>query len=315
MTRRGLLLFAAMAVVWGIPYLLIRVAVAEISPTLLVFARTSVAAAILLPVALLRADLRSVLRHWRWVAAFAAIEIAIPWIMLGSAEERISSSLAGLLIAGVPLVGAAIAAILGGADRVGRRQLAGLLVGFAGVAAIAGGDYQAESAVALAQVAVVVVCYALGPFILARRLVGVSSLGIMALALTMTAIVYAPFAAASWPSTAPSQSVLAAIAILAVVCTAAAFLMFAALIGEIGPVRATVITYVNPAIAATLGVLILGEALTPAMLLGFALAIVGSTLATRRPEAPEAEAAAIELDERPEVIEPQAARAVEPADG
>jgi len=306
-TRRGLLLFAAMAVVWGIPYLLIRVAVAEISPTVLVFARTSIAVAILLPVAILHGDLRSVLRHWRWVAAFAAIEIAIPWVLLGSAEQRISSSLAGLLIAGVPLVGAAIAALLGGADRVGRRQLAGLLVGFAGVAVIAGGDFQADSAIALVQVAVVVVCYALGPFILARRLVGVSSLGIMALALTMTALLYAPIAAVSWPAGTPSQSVLASVVILAVVCTAAAFPMFAALIREVGPVRATVITYVNPAVAATLGVLVLGEALTPAMLLGFALAIAGSTLATRRPETPEAEAAAIEVSGAGDAIEPRGA--------
>lgn len=297
MTRRGLLLFATMSIVWGIPYLLIRVAVAEVTPPVLVFARTGIAAAILLPVALLRGDLRTVLRHWPWVAAFAAIEIAIPWVLLGSAEQKISSSLAGLLIAGVPIVGATIAAILGGPDRVGRRQLLGLLVGFAGVAAIAGGDFDAENAIAIVQVAVVVVCYALGPFILSRRLVGVSSLGIMALSLTLTALVYAPFAILGWPASTPSQAVLASILTLATVCTAVAFIVFAALIRETGPVRATVITYVNPAVAAVLGVLVLGETLTPAMLLGFALAIAGSTLATRRPEPPEPEAAALELGE------------------
>ncbi len=295
MTRRGLLLFAAMSIIWGIPYLLIRVAVAEVSPAVLVFARTGLAAAILLPIALLRIDLRSVLHHWPWVVAFAAIEIAIPWLLLGAAEQSISSSLAGLLVAGVPLVGATIAAIIGGPDRVGRRQLAGLLVGFAGVAVIAGGDFNAQNALALVQVAVVVVCYALGPFILSRRLVGVPSLGIMAISLTLTAILYAPVALLSWPTTQPGQDVLVSILILAVVCTAAAFLVFAALIGEVGPVRATVITYVNPVVAAVLGVFILGETLTAPMLAGFALAIAGSTLATRRPEPPEAEAAAVEL--------------------
>lgn len=292
MSRRGILLFAAMSVVWGIPYLLIRVAVGEISPAQLVFSRTALAAAILLPIALLRVDLRPVLRHWPWVVAFALIEIAVPWVLLGAAEQRISSSLAGLLIAGVPLVGAAIAAIVGGPDRVGRRQLVGLLIGFAGVAAIAGGDYEADNAVALVQVAVVVFCYALGPFILSRRLVGVSSLGIMALSLTLTALLYTPVAFLDWPTTAPSQEALASIAILAVVCTAAAFPLFAALIREVGPVRATVITYVNPAVAAVLGVLILEETLTPAMLVGFALAIAGSTLATRRHRPPEPEATA-----------------------
>jgi drug/metabolite transporter (DMT)-like permease len=296
-TRRGLLLFATMSIVWGIPYLLIRVAVAEVTPPVLVFARTGLAAAILLPVALFRGDLRTVLRHWPWVVGFAAIEIAIPWVLLGSAEQRISSSLAGLLIAGVPLVGATIAAILGGPDRVGRRGLLGLLVGFAGVAAIAGGDLDAGNAIAIVQVAVVVVCYAVGPFILSRRLAGVSSVGIMALSLTMTALVYAPFAILGWPATTPSQAALASILVLAIVCTAVAFLVFAALIREVGPVRATVITYVNPAIAAVLGVLVLGETLTPAMLLGFALAIAGSTLATRRPQPPEAETGAVETGE------------------
>jgi len=299
MTRRGLLLFVAMSVVWGIPYLLIRVAVAEISPGMLVFARTALATAILLPIALLRVDLRSVLRHWPWVVAFALIEIAVPWVMLFAAEQRISSSLAGLLVAGVPLVGATIAAVVGGPDRVGRRQLVGLLIGFAGVAAIAGGDFEVDNATALLQVAVVVVCYALGPFILSHRLAGVSSLGIMALSLSLTALLYAPVAIVDWPSAPPSQAALAAIVILAVVCTAAAFLLFAALIGEVGPVRATVITYVNPAVAAVLGVLILEETLTPAMLLGFALAIAGSTLATRRPEMPEAEATAVEVADSP----------------
>jgi drug/metabolite transporter (DMT)-like permease len=297
MSRRGILLFAAMSLVWGIPYLLIRVAVGEISPAVLVLARTTIAAAILLPIALVRVDLRSVLRHWPWVVAFAAIEIAIPWLLLGSAEQVISSSLAGLLIAGVPLVGAAIATIVGGPDRVGSRQLVGLLVGFAGVAAIAWGDFSADSALALLQITIVVVCYAVGPFILSRRLIGVSSLGIMAVSLTLTAVVYAPFALLDWPTSPPGQDVLISIALLGVVCTAAAFLLFAALIREVGPVRATVITYVNPVVAAVLGVLILDETLTAPMLFGFALAIAGSTLATRRPEPPEAEAAAVELAE------------------
>ncbi|MDH4141537.1 MAG: EamA family transporter [Chloroflexota bacterium] len=300
MTRRGIVLFAAMSVIWGIPYLLIRITVAEISPALLVFSRTAIGAALLLPIAFLRVDLRPVLRHWRWIIAFAAIEIAIPWLMLGAAEQAISSSLAGLLVAGVPLVGAAIAAIVGGPDRVGRRQLVGLLIGFAGVAVIAGGDFDAKNTMALIQVAIVVVCYALGPFILSRRLNGVPTLGIMALALTLTAVFYAPVALVSWPATQPSADALASIVILAVVCTAAAFLLFAALIKEVGPVRATVITYVNPVVAATLGVLILSETLTLPMLVGFALAIAGSTLATRRPNPSDAGAAAAELAESAE---------------
>ncbi len=128
-TRRALILFALMSVIWGIPYLFIRIAVTEITPATMVLWRTLIAAAILLPIALVRTDLRPVLARWRWVVAFAAVEIAIPWVALGSAEQHISSSLAGLLIAGVPLVGVAIALATGGADRFGPVGLLGMLVG------------------------------------------------------------------------------------------------------------------------------------------------------------------------------------------
>jgi drug/metabolite transporter (DMT)-like permease len=281
MTRRGLVLFGLMSVIWGIPYLFIRVAVAEITPATLVLARTAIAAAILLPIALLRVDLRAVLARWRWVVAFAAVEIAVPWVMLGSAEQHLSSSLAGLLIAGVPLVGTAFALATSGADRLGRTGLLGLLIGLIGVAAIVGGDFGTSDATALLEIAVVVVGYAVGPAILSRRLGGLPSVGVMALSLALCAVVYVPIAAVQWPSVVPSTNVLASVAILAIVCTAAAFLAFAALIDEVGPVRATVITYVNPAVAAVLGVLVLHETLSVAMWFGFALVILGSTLATR----------------------------------
>jgi drug/metabolite transporter (DMT)-like permease len=281
MTRRGLVLFGLMSVIWGIPYLFIRVAVAEITPATLVLARTAIAAAILLPIALLRVDLRAVLARWRWVVAFAAVEIAVPWVMLGSAEQHLSSSLAGLLIAGVPLVGTAFALATSGADRLGRTGLLGLLIGLIGVAAIVGGDFGTSDTTALLEIAVVVVGYAVGPAILSRRLGGLPSVGVMALSLALCAVVYVPIAAVQWPSVVPSTNVLASVAILAIVCTAAAFLAFAALIDEVGPVRATVITYVNPAVAAVLGVLVLHETLSVAMWFGFALVILGSTLATR----------------------------------
>jgi drug/metabolite transporter (DMT)-like permease len=284
MTRRGLVLFALMSVIWGVPYLLIRVAVAEVTPATLVLARTAIAAAILLPYAIARADLRAVLARWRWVVAFAAIEIAIPWIALGSADQHITSSLAGLLIAGVPFVGTALALLTGGTDRLSRTGLVGLVIGLAGVAAIVWGNFATTDATALLQIAVVVVCYAVGPAILARRLGGLSSVGVMAISLALCAVVYVPIAAAQLPGAVPSPNVLAAVAILAVVCTAAGFLVFAALIHEIGPVRSTVITYVNPAVAAILGVLVLEEPFSLAMGIGFALVVIGLTLATRRPQ-------------------------------
>ncbi len=281
MTRRGLVLFALMSVIWGIPYLFIRVAVAEITPATLVLVRTAIATAILLPIALLRLDLRPILARWRWLVAFAAVEIAIPWVALGSAEQRLSSSLTGLLIAGVPLVGSILALVTGGSDRLSRTGLAGLLLGFAGVAAIVGGNFGASDVTALLEVAIVVVGYAVGPAILARRLNGLPSVGVMALSLALCAVVYLPIAVVQLPAAMPSTNTLAAIVILAVVCTAAAFLVFAALIAEIGPVRATVITYVNPGVAAVLGVLVLHESFSVPMAVGFVLVIAGSVLATR----------------------------------
>jgi len=283
MTRRGLVLFGLMSLIWGIPYLFIRVVVQEISPATLVLFRTGIAAAILLPIALARVDLRPVLARWPWLVAFAAVEIAIPWILLGSAEQHVTSSLAGLLIAGVPLVGTVTALATGAADRLGRVAIVGLLLGLAGVAAIVWGDFDATDPLAFVELAGVVVGYAVGPAILARRLGGLPSLGVMALSLTLSALIYVPIAAVQLPPALPSTNVLISIVILAVVCTAAAFLVFAALIEEVGPVRATVITYVNPAVAAILGALVLRETITPPMAAGFVLVILGSTLATRRP--------------------------------
>jgi drug/metabolite transporter (DMT)-like permease len=282
-TRRGLVLFGLMSVIWGIPYLLIRIAVEEISPAVLVLARTGIATAILLPIALARVDLRPILARWPWLVAFAAVEIAVPWVMLGSAEQHVSSSLAALLIAGVPLVGVVFALVTRGTDRMDRLGIVGLLIGLVGVVAIAGADFEASDALALAQIAVVVVGYAVGPAILVRRLGGLSSLGIMALSLALTAVVFVPIAALDWPTSAPSPDTIVSVALLATICTAAAFLVFAALIKEVGPLRATVITYVNPAVAAVLGVVILREDFTVPMGIGFALVIAGSMLATRRP--------------------------------
>jgi drug/metabolite transporter (DMT)-like permease len=282
-SRRGLVLFALMAVIWGIPYLFIRIAVAEITPATLVLLRTAIAAAILLPIALLRVDLRPILARWPWVVAFTAIEIAIPWVMLGSAEQHLSSSLTGILIAGTPLVGTVFALVTGGADRFGRTAVVGLVIGILGVAAIVGADFGTSDTTALLQIVVVVIGYAVGPAILARRLGGLNSLGVMAVSLALCAVVFVPIALPQLPATMPSFNVVVAVLILATVCTAAAFMVFAALIDEIGPVRATVITYINPAVAAILGVLVLRETFTVAMAVGFALVLLGSAIATRRP--------------------------------
>jgi drug/metabolite transporter (DMT)-like permease len=286
MSRRGWLLFAAMCVIWGIPYLLIKVAVEDLSPAMLVLARTGIAALLLLPIAAARRELRPLLGHWAPLLAFAVIEIAVPWILLNAAEQRVSSSLAGLLIAAVPLVATVIALTTGTRERLGLGSGVGLLLGVTGVAAIVGFNLEGASFLPLAELAVVVVCYAVGPVILQRWLADLPALGVIAASLAITAVMYVPIAAFSFPDTAPSAKALASVIALAVVCTAIAFLLFFALIAEIGPMRATVITYVNPAVAAVLGVAILDEDFTAGMAVGFALVLAGSVLATRPPARP-----------------------------
>ena len=146
MTRRGWLLFAAMCVIWGIPYLLIRVAVRELTPVTLVCARTGLAALLLLPVAALRGELRPLLRLWQPLVIFTAVEIGLPWLLLARAETKLSSSLTGLLVAAVPLVGALVTTFSGERERHGSRRWAGLLLGLAGVGALVGLDVQGAGA-------------------------------------------------------------------------------------------------------------------------------------------------------------------------
>jgi drug/metabolite transporter (DMT)-like permease len=264
---------------------MIRVAVRELAPVTLVFLRTGIAALLLVPLAAHRKELRPLLAQWRPLVAYTAIEVALPWVLLSRAETKLTSSLTGLLIAAVPLVGALIVSLTGDRERLGSKRWVGLFVGLCGVAAIVGLDLGHVDAVALVEIALVAVCYAVGPIILSRRLNDVPPLGVVAASLALTALVYAPLAAFDWPSEMPSAHVVESVVGLAVVCSAVAFLVFFALIAEVGPVRATVITYVNPAVAAVVGVLLLDERLTAGMLLGFALVLAGSVLATgRRPE-------------------------------
>jgi drug/metabolite transporter (DMT)-like permease len=275
-----------MCVIWGVPYLMIRVAVRELAPSMLVLLRTGIATLLLLPIAAARGELRPLLPRWKPLVIFAAVEIAIPWLFLARAEQHITSSLAGLLIAAVPLVGTAVLFVVGGDEGVGGRRLVGLLVGLLGVAALVGIDVGDLNVVALLEIAIVVVGYAVGPIILARHLRGAPALGVVSASLALTTIVYLPALVVALPDAWPSGRVAASVVGLAVLCTAIAFLLFFALISEVGPVRATVITYVNPAVAAVLGVLVLDEELTFGMAVGFALILVGSVLATSRARQP-----------------------------
>jgi drug/metabolite transporter (DMT)-like permease len=295
MSRRGRVLFLAMCLIWGIPYLLIKVAVDELSPVVLVFCRTGIGAAVLLPLAVARGQLAPLRARWRALLANTAVELAIPWVLLSTAEQKLPSSLTGLLIAAVPLVGFAIAWRLGDRASLGARNVAGLLIGLAGVAALAGIDGAAADVGSVLILGLVVVGYATDPFLLSRALHDMPGLGVVAASLGLCALGYAPFALAGLPAAMPAGDVVASVVTLGLVCTALAFLVFFALIREIGPARATIITYVNPAVAAVLGVVFLDESLGWASVVGFVLILAGSLLATSGPR---------RVDEAPVVAEP-----------
>lgn len=283
MTRRGLLLFLGLGLVWGIPYALIKIAVAEIEPAMLVLARTAVAAAVLLPVAAARGQLRPLLAQWRPLLAYTVAEIVLPWYFLNTAEQRLPSSTTGLLIATVPLVGVGVGVVLGRRAHLSAGNWLGIVVGMAGVAAIVGLDLAGTDLAWVALLVVVAVGYATGPAILARWMPRAPGVGVTAVSLAITAVVYTPVVAVTggWPAAWPSAPVVGSVATLALVCSAAAFVMMVALIAEVGPMRATAVTYLNPAVAVVTGALLLDERVTGWTVVGFVLVLAGSFLVTR----------------------------------
>lgn len=306
MTRRGLILFAALGIAWGIPYLFIKVAVSELDPAMVVLSRSALAAILLLPLAFYRREVVQVVRRWKPMLAYTIVEIVLPWYFLSSAEQRLPSSTAGLLLATVPLAGVGIAFAMGRPERLSRMNWLGIGSGMLGVAALVGLDIAGSDLIAVAEMAVVVIGYALGPAILARWMSDLPGVGVVAVSLAATAVIYVPFVlfTGGWPTTWPSEAVIASIVVLAVVCSALAFLLMVALVAEIGPVKATAITYVNPAVAIIAGAVVLGERVTVWTIVGFLLVLLGSYLVTRRRTEPIAaegpEEACAEQAEQPE---------------
>ncbi len=293
MTQRGWLLFAAMSVIWGLPYLLIKVAVEHLSPPMIVFGRTSLAAVVLVPLAARSGALAPVLRRWKLVLAFAAIEMAGPWLLLSNAEKTLPSGLTGLLVACVPMVGAIAAYLLGDHTALRPVRLLGIAIGIGGVALLVAGDLGGSHGVpwwSIAQVLLVCVGYATAPFIVERRLGDVPAIGVIAVSLAAVALAMAPLAWFTRPESSPPASTWWAVLGLAVVCTGIAFIVFFALIAEVGPARATLITFVNPAVAVLLGALVLDEEITVATIGGFVLVLTGCWLATRGSRASTLEA-------------------------
>ena len=283
MSSRAWTYFAVVSVLWGVPYLLIKVAVDDgISPVFLAWARCAIAAGLLLPFAWRAGALRGLGAKWRWLLAFSVIEIVLPWPLIGAGEQRIDSSLAAILIASVPLLVALMAMRFDASERVTGTRLAGMLVGLGGVVALLGIDVagQPSELVGALFILLAAVGYAAGPMIIKLQFAGAHPLGPITVSLGISALLLTPAAAGSVPAHTPSTDALLAVLALGIACSAVAFVCFFALIAEAGPSRATIITYVNPVVAVGLGVALLDEQIGTGAIAGLLLILAGSWLAT-----------------------------------
>lgn len=279
MTRRGWTLFTAMAVIWGIPYLLIRIAVRQVDPGFLVLGRTGPTAVILLVLVITRRQLPVLIHNFKWIAIFGVVEFGAPWFFMATAEKHITSSLTSLLICVVPLLSVALQRLRRNREHIGTRRYVGLVIGALGVALLVGLNLRGGSIVWLAMMLVVAVGYTFGPVILASKLSHVPGPAIVAGATAFVALCWVPWSVLHWPRHM-SLETTSSIAVLSVVCTAGAFLTFFELVKEVGATKSVVVTYVNTALAVALGIIVLGEPLTVGIALGFPLVLIGSIFAT-----------------------------------
>lgn len=283
MTRKGWLLFIAMSVFWGVPYFFIKIAVQELDPIVVVFARVGIAAVVLLPVAAHHRVLQQLRGHWLAIIILSLVQIVGPFLLISYGEQHITSSLTSLLIAADPLLVALLALRFDPNERVRGLRLVGLLIGMAGVVALlgldSGGDGQALLGAGLVLLAAA--GYAAGALLIKQpTIASLPRLGVVAAECTVAAVVLLPLAIMRHPNHIPGLEVTISLLALGLICTALAWLTFFTLIAEVGASRGTVFTYANPTVAVLLGVILLGESLNVAIVIGFLLIIAGSWLST-----------------------------------
>ena len=283
MSRKGWLLFMAISVFWGIPYLFIKIAVRELDPTVVVFARVGIAAVVLVPVALFRRTWQQLRQQWRAIVVLSCVQIVGPFLLISYGEQHIASSLTSLLIAADPLLVALLALRFDPSERVSGLRLVGLFIGMGGVVALlgldVGGDRQGLLGAGLVLLAAA--GYAVAALLVKRPPVAtLPLLGVVAAECAVTTVVLLPLAVMRLPNRVPDLEVMVSLLVLGLICTALAYLTFYALVSEVGASRGTVFTYVNPVVSVFLGVTLLGEPLNAAMVAGFILILVGSWLST-----------------------------------
>ena len=284
MSRRNWFLFFFVGFIWGIPYLLIKVAVEDLSPPVIVFARVAIGAAILIPIAMKRGSLMPAIKAWKYVIPYAIGEMVGPWFLITAAEQNMTSGLTGLLVATVPIWTTIIASMHGDKTVWQAKRLLGIFVGFVGIVLVVGIESFSgrQSIVAIAMVIIASIGYAWAVTMITTKVPHIEPISINGVAMVFTAIVYLPFALIYAPDKAPSMEALSSVLALGLFPTAMAFILFFQLIKDIGTARGSLVTYLNTAFAVILGVIILREPFTLGIALGLPLVLIGSYFASRK---------------------------------
>jgi len=283
MSRKSLIYFAIVGVLWGIPYLLMKVAVEEFSPAAIVAGRTLIGAAILIPVAVYRKRFNGAVLGYKYVALYALMEMIGPWILISTAEKKIDSGLAGLLISTVPIFSTIIISIRGDHTVWQFKRIFGIVVGFVGLILVVGIESLTGNSdpASIAMMILASMGYSYAVIMITTNLPLVDGIAINGLAMAITCVFWTPLAIAQWPSSISFEPAMSLIA-LGVLSTAFAFILFFKVLAELGPTRSSLVTYVNTAVAVVLGVVILKEPVTIGIIVGLPLVLAGSYMASRK---------------------------------
>lgn len=285
MSRRGWLLFSLVGLLWGVPYLFMKVAIEELSTPMIVFSRLVIGASLLVPLALKEGTLKGATKYWKYIALYAVLEMVIPWTLITNSQRSLSSGVVALLVATVPIWATLFAHHTGDSTAAHRTRIFGIAIGLVGISLIVGIESVSDftNFVALAQILIAAASYAFAVNMITRKAPGTSGIAINGIAMTISAVIFAPFAINSWPNEVPSNEAILSTVGLGVICSGLAFWIFFLLLEEIGPARASLVVYPNTAVAVVLGVLILREEITLALAIGLPLVLAGSYLASRKP--------------------------------
>ncbi|MEY3008650.1 MAG: DMT family transporter [Candidatus Nanopelagicaceae bacterium] len=285
MSRKGWILFTLVGLLWGVPYLFMKVAVEELSTPMIVFTRLMIGAALLVPLALREGSLKSALKYWRYILLYAVLEMVIPWSLITSSQRDLSSGVVALLVATVPIWATLFAHQTGDSTAAHRVRIFGIIIGLIGITLIVGIESISDfgNIRALLQILVAAASYAWAVNMITRKAPGISGIAINGIAMMISSVIFAPFAIANRPETLPSLEVTLSMLGLGVLCSGIAFWVFFVVLDEIGPARASLVVYPNTAVAVVLGIVILREPITLAILIGLPLVLVGSYFASRKP--------------------------------